>query len=157
MEEKGTIKAHTRCVLNLEFSSDSTRLASTSQDNLVKVWEPNAQEALFTLRGHNLQVSGVAFSPDGKTLASSSDDSTVRLWDMTTTVETVNPHSGSDPNCTCRASKWTNVDSCPAVDGRLRLAAMSTKSWDHLPPDTQDVFRRAAESSTRFFHRKQRV
>jgi WD40 repeat protein len=65
------------------FSPDGKRLASTGDDQTVRVWDTATGQELLTLKGHKDRVWRVAFSPDGNRLASASKDQTVKLWDAT--------------------------------------------------------------------------
>jgi WD40 repeat protein len=56
----------------MTFSPDGSRLATTSEDRTVKVWDARAGQELFTLRGHSRPVTQAVFDSDGKTLASAS-------------------------------------------------------------------------------------
>lgn len=82
--QRTTLQAHTRRILDLAFSSDGSRLASSSRDGAIIVWDMATGERLYQLRGHNDGVQTLAFSPDGALLASGSRDQTIILWDMTT-------------------------------------------------------------------------
>lgn len=68
----------------MAFSPDGIRLASGSENNTVKLWNPATGRELATLSGHTGGVRSVAFSPDGTRLASGSWDKTVKVWDAAT-------------------------------------------------------------------------
>ena len=73
------LEGHTGVVLGVAFSPGGTLLASGSDDNMVRVWDP-AAGVLRILAGHSSGVNAVTFSPAGALLASVSNDITVRLW-----------------------------------------------------------------------------
>ena len=65
----------------MAFSPDGRLLATASEDETARLWDPATGEHLRTLTGHAGEVEGVAFSPDGRLLATASEDETARLWD----------------------------------------------------------------------------
>jgi hypothetical protein len=65
----------------LAFSSDGTRLVSSSYDNTIRLWDVATGTLLHTFKGHSSQVPSVAFSRDGRRVVSGSSDATVRIWD----------------------------------------------------------------------------
>jgi WD40 repeat protein len=65
----------------LAYSPDGARLASSSADGSVLLWDPRTQRLLTRLEGHEGETRALAFSPDGRTLVTGSLDRTVRLWD----------------------------------------------------------------------------
>jgi WD40 repeat protein len=77
-----TLEGHTAAVRGVAFSRDGSRLATASQDSMVRVWDAHTGEQQLLLKGHGAAVAGVAFSPDGKHLASASEDKTVRVWEI---------------------------------------------------------------------------
>ena len=54
------------------------RLATSSDDNTVRVWNVQTGECTSTLHGHSSRVNCVAF--DGNIIVSGSEDQTVRVW-----------------------------------------------------------------------------
>jgi WD40 repeat protein len=59
-------------------------LASAGYDNVVRLWDVEAQEYRLSLLGHIDKVTFTAYSPQGDLLASGSWDKTVRIWDVAT-------------------------------------------------------------------------
>jgi WD40 repeat protein len=88
----GQLRGHQAAVTSLRYSADGRWLASTSQDQTVRLYsadEINAMpsvdmEKSITLKGHSGDAMSAAFSPDGRTLATCGLDRTIRLWDIPT-------------------------------------------------------------------------
>lgn len=78
--------AHDDKIGGVAWSSDSQLLATGGADNLVKIWNPQAQShseaSRVVLRGHEARVSKVKFHPSDRFVASASFDMTWRLWDV---------------------------------------------------------------------------
>ncbi|KAH8653204.1 WD40-repeat-containing domain protein [Tricladium varicosporioides] len=92
-----TLEGHRRSVMSVAFSHDSTRLASASLDNTIKIWDISNGACLQTLEGHSDSVISVVFSHDSTWLASASEDKTVKIWDASNgaCLQTLEGHSGS--------------------------------------------------------------
>ncbi len=68
-----------RSVLCVAFSPDSRRLATSSEDQTVRLWDAETGQEVLTLHGHTDIVPSVAFSPDGNRLVSAGADGTVQI------------------------------------------------------------------------------
>jgi WD40 repeat protein/tRNA A-37 threonylcarbamoyl transferase component Bud32 len=77
-----TLEGHKEPVLCVAYSPDDTRLASGSEDGVIRVWNTANQKDDHRFRGHKGQVTVVAFHPDGKLLVSASAEGVVKVWDM---------------------------------------------------------------------------
>ncbi|CAH8819234.1 unnamed protein product [Schistosoma curassoni] len=86
-----TLRGHSGDIIDLSWSHDGNRLASTSVDNSVIVWcrqklpngsgyTSNSFYLQATLSGHKGFVKGVTWDPVGRYLASQGDDLTVKIW-----------------------------------------------------------------------------
>jgi len=81
LQERAEIAAFLDGTTSIAFHPSGKRLASTSLDQSVCIWDLDSQEIHAELTGHDNAVTCVAYSPDGKWLASGGEDRTVRLWD----------------------------------------------------------------------------
>jgi WD40 repeat protein len=73
---------HPTPVWCLGFSPDGQRLATGSDDGVLRLWDLRTRR-MEALRGHENAILTVTFSPDGKQLATASWDGTARLWPAT--------------------------------------------------------------------------
>jgi WD40 repeat protein len=90
----------------MAFSSDSKRLASSSGDGTLRIWDLRTGEEIRTLRGTAsfLDLGSLAFSPDGKRLASVGylpDEWNVKVWDAQKVEETLSIKGISNTGVIC--------------------------------------------------------
>jgi WD40 repeat protein len=75
------LAGHGAAVTGLLFGAGGARLASSSLDGTVRLWDVRqADREPVVLAGHSGWVWGVAFSADGHSLVSGGADRTVRVW-----------------------------------------------------------------------------
>jgi WD40 repeat protein len=66
------------------FSPDGSKIASTSADNTIQLWDGATEAFIASLEGHSKYVQAITFSPDSSKIASASADNTVQLWNGAT-------------------------------------------------------------------------
>ena len=76
-------RAHLDKVLSLAITPDNQIIASSSADNMIKLWSLDG-ELIRVLEGHTNWVRSLVISPDGETLVSGSTDKTIRIWNLST-------------------------------------------------------------------------
>lgn len=80
-DQLATLGAHGWIVTCTAFSPDGSILATGSQDQTVKLWDPIGRGLLATLP-HAGAVWSLGFTPDGQRLMSAASDGKVRLWNV---------------------------------------------------------------------------
>ncbi|KAH7912372.1 WD40-repeat-containing domain protein [Hygrophoropsis aurantiaca] len=77
-----SFQGHKDCVLAASVIQigREQRLASSSRDGTVRVWDLKSGVVQFIIQGHKNTVTTVDFTQDGKLLASGSGDREVRIW-----------------------------------------------------------------------------
>lgn len=78
-----TLRGHAWPVVSVAFSPDGQKVASSSWDDSIKLWNPKNGKLERTLELHSAGVNAIAFSPDGQKLASGSEDKTIKIWNLT--------------------------------------------------------------------------
>jgi FOG: WD40 repeat len=84
------LAGHEERIRDVAVSEDSLRVASSSADHTLRLWDAQTGKNLAAFAGHDDWVEGVTFSPDGQFVASASRDNTVRLWKVANHTGSVN-------------------------------------------------------------------
>src|SRR5262249_44479469 len=137
-QELLSLKGHTSRDINVAYSPDGKRLASSAigfggrggappAAGGGKVGDSQAGQELLSLKG---SVCSVAFSPDGKRLAGTSDDKTVKVWDAQTGQEllTCKGHTGR-VSSVAFSPDGKRLASCSIVFSRGGGAPGEVKVW----------------------------
>ncbi|KAF9899269.1 hypothetical protein EC991_009216, partial [Linnemannia zychae] len=77
-------QAHGDYISDLVFSSDGRRIATSSQDNKLDLWDVQSGSRVWSKdkNRRHIGASSVAFSPDDTLLVSSGSDNVIKLWDV---------------------------------------------------------------------------
>jgi len=86
---------HKDQVMSVEFSSDGTKLLSSSTDRTAKIWSLESGECVQTFTGHEGPVLTASFSPDNLHILTASQDKCAKLW-STETGKCEATYSGHD-------------------------------------------------------------
>ncbi|KAJ3191647.1 POC1 centriolar protein A, partial [Entophlyctis luteolus] len=91
-----SLSGHTGAVTSVAYNHDGSLIASGSNDNTVRVWNPLSGALVSELNGHSGSVNSAVFNHDGSLIASGSDDKTVRVWNAFSgaLVSELKGHSG---------------------------------------------------------------
>jgi WD40 repeat protein len=76
------LKGHEDRLWSLAFAPDGTRLASSSDDNTLRIWGIPTGEPLLTLRGYERAVDTIVFSRDSRSLVTVDFSGRVRPWGL---------------------------------------------------------------------------
>jgi WD40 repeat protein len=92
-------RAHTNAIMDLQFSSDDSYLATGSGDQTAQIIDARTQQCVNVLAKHKSSVKQVRFQPgEDKIVATSSRDGTVQIWDLRCKGGNINVHSAWGPN-----------------------------------------------------------
>jgi WD40 repeat protein len=102
-------------VVGVAFSPSGERIASGSNEGVLRVWEVATGSEVFEARQAR-EVVDVAFSPDGRWVASGGADGRAHVWDADTGARVVSLEHSSRAERSLRAVAFVEKN------GRVRLA-----------------------------------
>ncbi|BAY27939.1 WD-repeat protein [Calothrix sp. NIES-2100] len=75
------LRGHIGAVVGANFSPDSTRLATASQDGTARLWDiTDLSISPIVLQAHEGWINAMTFDAEGQWLATASEDNQARLW-----------------------------------------------------------------------------
>jgi WD40 repeat protein len=74
------LEGHSGEIISLGFSSDKTKLVSTSIDKTIRVWDIQQNAELFEPQRSSFRINKVAFMPNDDVYISGGDDFQIMLW-----------------------------------------------------------------------------
>ena len=78
------LRTHKDEVWYLKYSNDGTKLASTSKDNTVVIYDTNTYKVLHHFKDHEAGVTHLAWSPDDSLIitCSAASENCARIWNV---------------------------------------------------------------------------
>ena len=91
-----TYPRHDHKVTAVAWSPDGRRIASTSADRTMQVWDVDTGKLGFIYQNSSASMNAVSWSSDSRYLAAASNDKTVHVWDSITrnSITTYLGHTG---------------------------------------------------------------
>ncbi len=131
VRERDRLEGHQGNTGSPVFSPDGKTLASSGEDNTVKLWNVEKHTLRKTLVGHQDATRSVSFSPDGKILASPSHDRTIKLWNVSdgTLLKTIKAHNDTVVSASFSPDGKTLASA--GIDGTVKLWSME-RDLDNL-------------------------
>lgn len=71
---------HLQTITNVAFHPTTNKIASSSLDSSVHLWNLDGSVRCYKFSGHGDAVNCVNWSPSGDLMATASSDRTVRIW-----------------------------------------------------------------------------
>jgi WD40 repeat protein len=86
---------HNEAIVSVSVNPGGTRIAATSHDKIIKLWDLESGKELRTISNIGGYANAVSWSPDGKYLINGAEDKTVRIWDADTgrSIRTITGHT----------------------------------------------------------------
>jgi serine/threonine protein kinase len=127
---------HDTMVLCVAYSPTGQCLASASQDGVIKVWDAQTGQPLWSFPAGQKMVFSLAFSPDGQRLASAGQDGSMRIWDVQARKQLRDwPAHTSPVSCVAFSPDGTRLAStCSSKHMVEDPVAGQAKVWDPAAP-----------------------
>lgn len=125
MSEITRFRGHETAVRTVVFHPTSTRLASVSEDGIVRIWDVASQAEVATLKNSH-GSRDLVWHPNGRFLATGLHDGTTNIWDVDR-KRVVARLAGSDDTFCIRYTADASV--LCAVGGERQLTLWDTSSW----------------------------
>ena len=79
-KEVASFHGHEGEISDAEFSPKGDRLATSSHDGTIKIWDAETGQELITIKPGAGSIESIDFSPNGEILAAAGGDGTIRLF-----------------------------------------------------------------------------
>ncbi|TWU33266.1 WD40 repeat domain-containing protein [Novipirellula artificiosorum] len=122
---------HTAVVTSLAIDSPRHRLATSSNDGTVRLWNMETGECLWVYKGHHSQIDCVDISSDGKLMASAGVDG-IAIWNIAGVVDPdIQPAQLASEFTSAQKTETTNETPGKAASSTPPPSpAQGTAQWD---------------------------
>ena len=127
---QATLSGHDGPVTAVAFSPDAARLATTSSDNSIKLWDAATGQNYLTLTGHDSPVNDVVFTKDGSQVISAGENGQIILWNAETGNRIITRTGDSGPVYALALSPDGTQLATANDDASVRV--WDTDSWESL-------------------------
>ncbi|KAG0280210.1 hypothetical protein BGZ96_001641, partial [Linnemannia gamsii] len=83
-EHRHALIGHREKISSLTFSPDSQRIVSGDLEGVLRVWDAESGESIWTQEEHDDRITSIAYTSTKPRIVSGSNDGTVRLWNALT-------------------------------------------------------------------------
>ncbi len=74
------VEAHSGFAAAIDWSPDSSRVATAGMDGYLRLWDPGTGNKVVEVRAHQAAINGAAFTSLGREVVTVSSNSEVRVW-----------------------------------------------------------------------------
>eukprot|EP00002_Diphylleia_rotans_P020376 TRINITY_DN3958_c0_g1_i4.p1 TRINITY_DN3958_c0_g1~~TRINITY_DN3958_c0_g1_i4.p1 ORF type:complete len:524 (+),score=94.61 TRINITY_DN3958_c0_g1_i4:295-1866(+) len=112
---------HDKPISSISWSPDDALLVTTSEDRLVRLWNPQSGELIKILQKHTGDITACVWHPDGKRFYTGGMDQKIYEWD----VASKTPQLFGTQRAYCMAMS-ADGSYIVAVDGNKQITSIST-------------------------------
>ena len=119
---------HTKDILSVDISPDSSMIVSGGKDSLIMVWDIKNTKILSKLKLHQGVVTSIKFSPDQKYLASGSSDKSMIVYDLNSNSIIYKCTNHTDDITSVAFSNDNKLLACSSGDNTISI--VNTETWN---------------------------
>lgn len=132
LRQQLVLRGHEETVDSAEFSTDGTRVFTTSMDGSIRIWNTSTGTKDTTLTGGSV-IAKASFSPDGTKIVTIFSEKIARIWDTSKGIEIVAPLSHDSWVQSAAFSKDGTRVLTSSHDGKVRV-------WDAETGEAITIF-----------------
>ncbi|PWB55993.1 MAG: hypothetical protein C3F13_02730 [Anaerolineales bacterium] len=76
------LSEHSSPITCIAISPNGNYIASTANDNAIRIWDIRRGKCMSILKGHEAEILSISWAPDNSQLVSGAKDRTIKRWDI---------------------------------------------------------------------------